>query len=157
MSTKQINIYAPCDGELIATNAIDDPVFAENMMGKTIGFIPEAQEIYNITEKGNLTNIFPTKHAYTINVDNVSILFHLGINTVSLKGEGFEVSAKENIVLDKNTHLVNVDWKTVLKKEGVLKTSAIIFIEDNLPSNAVLHIEKPQKVKKGQLIAKLTY
>ena len=84
------DIVAPADGKLVRMGDIPDPAFSSGSLGKCIGIIPESGSIYAPCS-GRVTGIAEAKHAITIETQNgESILVHVGIDTVSLGGKGFE-------------------------------------------------------------------
>ncbi|HDB1726282.1 TPA: PTS glucose transporter subunit IIA, partial [Staphylococcus aureus] len=88
---KDIAIYAPLTGEFVKIEDIPDPVFAQKMMGEGFGINPTEGEVVSPIA-GRVDNVFPTKHAIGLKADNgLELLVHIGLDTVQLDGEGFEV------------------------------------------------------------------
>ena len=91
-------IYAPISGKYIPMEEIPDGMFAQGMMGKTIGIIPEKGEVI-APVSGVVTVAAETKHAVGITTDNgAEILIHVGMDTVNLNGEGFKMRSNREIV-----------------------------------------------------------
>lgn len=87
---KKIQIGSPCQGEVIALNTVNDPTFAQEMIGKGIAVKPTDGKIYSPVN-GTVSMIFPTLHAVGLqSEEGVELLVHVGIDTVNLKGEGFK-------------------------------------------------------------------
>ncbi|KAF5275452.1 hypothetical protein FQR65_LT16670 [Abscondita terminalis] len=119
---KELEIFAPVDGTLIELSAIKDEVFAEGMMGDGFGIDPENGEFVSPVD-GELATVFPTGHAYGFQTKvGVEILMHIGLDTVSLKGEGFDVKVSQGEKVTVGTPLVNIDIATVSKKVPSMQT-----------------------------------
>lgn len=87
-------IQAPVQGQLVSLDQINDEVFASQQMGKTLAIYPIEEQIVS-PENGQVTALYPTHHAIGLKLDNgAEILLHIGINTVELKGRGFETFVK---------------------------------------------------------------
>ena len=87
---KKEQIVPLTNGELVNISQVPDEVFSSKMMGD--GFAMKTKDGIIVSPvEGTIVTVFPTKHAVTINsVDGREVLIHLGVDTVSLKGEGFE-------------------------------------------------------------------
>lgn len=112
------DIVALADGELIDVHTVSDPVFAEEMMGKSIAFRYTADTVVLCSPaNGTLSVLFPTGHAYGITTnEGVELLVHCGINTVNAKGDGFKVlSKKQGDRVDAGDPIVEVDFKKLAK------------------------------------------
>jgi len=89
---------------------------------------------------GKIGTVFPTKHAITINsVDGREILIHLGVDTVKLKGEGFEAFVKENQDVKAGDKLVKMDVDFIEKNA---KSSMPIVIFTNLEGTESVKIKE---------------
>ncbi len=87
-------IQAPVQGQLVSLDQINDEVFASQQMGKTLAIYPTEEQIVS-PGNGQVTALYPTHHAIGLKLDNgAEILLHIGINTVELKGRGFETFVK---------------------------------------------------------------
>ncbi|MFD1451147.1 MULTISPECIES: glucose-specific PTS transporter subunit IIBC [Oceanobacillus] len=89
------DIASPLNGRLISIIEVPDQLFAGRMMGD--GFAVEPSDGLVVSPvNGKVTNVFPTKHAIGLESETgKEILIHIGINTVNLKGEGFEIFVEE--------------------------------------------------------------
>lgn len=106
-----------------------DPVFAQKLLGD--GFIvePHNGSIYSPVN-GQVTTIFPTKHAIGITTSSGDeLLLHMGINTVEMKGDGFEIFIKENESVTQNTLLAEIDINKI--KERGYSSEIIVVITKN--------------------------
>ncbi|MGE7602487.1 PTS sugar transporter subunit IIA [Peribacillus sp. NPDC097675] len=84
-------IYAPINGEILSIEDVPDPVFNQKMMGEGVAIIPIDGNVASPID-GKVIQVAPTKHAIGIETDDgTEILIHIGLETVALKGEGFDV------------------------------------------------------------------
>lgn len=116
--------FAPVDGNFVLLNEVSDPVFSQKMMGEGFGIRPTSAEIYSPI-KGTITTIFQTKHAIGLTGKSGSeVLIHIGLDTVELAGEPFDVHVKEGQTVDEATLLVTADFEKVRAagKEDVVLT-----------------------------------
>ncbi|MBO0413439.1 PTS glucose transporter subunit IIA [Enterococcus hulanensis] len=105
--------FAPVDGNFVPLNEVSDPVFSQKMMGEGFGIKPTSAEIYSPI-KGTITTIFQTKHAIGLTGKSGSeVLIHIGLDTVELAGEPFDVHVKEGQTVDEATLLVIADFEKV--------------------------------------------
>jgi glucose-specific phosphotransferase system IIA component len=131
---KKATLHSPTTGMLIPLSQVSDPVFAEGMMGPGLAIEPTIAEIYAPVE-GTITTIFPTKHAIGVKAKNgKDILLHIGIDTVELNGEGFDIHVKEGDKVSPDTLLARIDHQ-LLKAKGKASTLMVLFPEEKeLPS-----------------------
>lgn len=89
---KETQLYTPAIGKIIPLSEVSDEVFSQAMVGPGFAVIPEgATAEFGSPVSGVIDMIFETKHAFGIKSDNgLEVLVHIGIDTVGLRGEGFE-------------------------------------------------------------------
>ena len=82
-------IQTPIVGDVVALTNVNDPVFSSGAMGQGIAVKPSEDVVYAPAD-AEVTIVFPTGHAYGLRTANgAEILIHVGIDTVSMNGEGF--------------------------------------------------------------------
>ena len=82
-------IQTPIVGDVVALSNVNDPVFSSGAMGQGIAVKPSQDVVYAPAD-AEVTIVFPTGHAYGLRTANgAEILIHVGIDTVSMNGEGF--------------------------------------------------------------------
>ena len=82
-------IQTPIVGDVVALSNVNDPVFSSGAMGQGIAVKPSQDVVYAPAD-AEVTIVFPTGHAYGLRTANgAEILIHVGIDTVSMDGEGF--------------------------------------------------------------------
>lgn len=122
------NIVAICNGEMIEPQKIEDKIFARETMGKTVGFIPNSNEIVSPCN-GILEVMFATGHAFAIRMkDGTGVLVHVGINTVDLNGKGFKVLVKQGSKVKAGQKILDIDLD-VIRKAGYNTTTMLIITE----------------------------
>lgn len=126
---KVLSIYAPLSGEIIDLTEVPDPVFAEKMMGDGFAIKPSDGLVLSPV-KGTVHNTFPTKHALgLVSEDGLEVLIHIGLDTVNLKGQGFEMLVTEGDLVDVGTPLLKVDLPYI---EANAKSSITPIVFTNL-------------------------
>ena len=136
-------ILSPTNGELLEITKVPDEVFSTKMMGD--GFaIKSTDGIIVSPVDGKVGVIFETKHAVIIeSKEGKEVLIHLGIDTVNLKGEGFEVFVNVGDEVKAGDKLVKMDLPFI---EANAKSSISPVIFTNLESNeSIKVIEGPVK------------
>lgn len=140
-------LASPVGGTPISLKKVNDPVFAQEMMGKGIAVIPEEGTIYAPAD-GVLTVVYDSKHAYGLKTANgAEVLIHIGIDTVGLKGEGFETTRKYGELVKKGDILGTVDLEK-LKQAGL--DSVVMMIITNTDAYAAVEAIDLPKVDGGQ-------
>jgi PTS system, glucose subfamily, IIA component len=113
---KKKGIFAPVAGTFVPITEVNDPVFAQKMMGDGVAVIPETDEIVSPVV-GTVKTIIEQKHALGIETANgQEILIHMGLDTVELAGEPFEILVQVGDKVDVGTPLAHMDRKMVEAK-----------------------------------------
>jgi len=116
LGKKDKNIYSPVQGRMIPLQDVPDKTFAEKLLGDGAAFYSDTNTIYAPC-KGEITMIAETKHAIGIMADNgAELLIHIGLETVSLKGEGFELLVREGERISPGKPMVRVNRKLMDEK-----------------------------------------
>ncbi len=124
------NVYkeliAPLSGQIIPLEEVSDPVFSDKVLGDGIAIIPNNGKIYSPVN-GTVTTVSSTLHAYGFSTeDGFDILVHVGLETVSLKGEGFKAYIKEGEIVKAGELIAEVDLELLNKKEISTTTPVLI-------------------------------
>jgi PTS system D-glucosamine-specific IIC component len=153
-SNEDEGFMAPLKGELKPITEVPDQVFAGKMMGDGFAIVPVEGTIVSPVS-GKIVNLFPTKHAIGILSDTGrEILIHVGIDTVNLKGQGFETLVSENDIVDQGQPLLKVDLDYI-KEHATSTITPVVFT--NLAEGEKVVIEKPGQVNLKQTgIIKIT-
>jgi glucose-specific phosphotransferase system IIA component len=137
-------IVSLTNGELLDITKVPDEVFSTKMMGD--GFAIKSNDGVIVSPvDGKIGVVFETKHAIIIeSTEGKEILIHLGIDTVNLKGEGFEVFVNVGDEVKAGDRLVKMDVEFI---EANAKSSISPVIFTNLESNeSIKVIEGPVSV-----------
>ena len=125
MKAQKLIIYAPVSGQTVALEQVPDPIFSQKMMGEGIAIVPENGEIVSPVD-GEITMVAPTKHAFGFKGKNgEEILVHVGLETVGLNGEGFDVKVKAGQKVKKGELVAVVDLD-LLKKKNINPITPVI-------------------------------
>lgn len=122
----KISIKSPVKGEAVPLSQVDDPTFAEEIMGKGIAIIPTEDEIFSPIN-GTVSLVFNTKHAIGLKTeDGAEVLIHIGLDTVKLNGEHFTTFVKSGDKVKFGDKLVEFDREAIKNKGYDIITPIII-------------------------------
>lgn len=140
---KEDLFISPIKGEIKPITEVPDAVFSGKMMGDGFAIVPAEGTVVSPVD-GKIVNMFPTKHAIGILSDSGrEILIHVGIDTVNLKGQGFEALVAENDRVEAGQPLLKVDLDYIEKNATSIITP-IVFT--NLQQGEGIKINKPGAV-----------
>lgn len=143
---KSIIIHSPMTGIAGGIETAPDEGFAQKMMGDGAVVEPKTNEVV-APANGEIAFVFPSKHAIGfVTEDGISMLLHVGIDTVNLEGEGFEVLVKDGDKVSAGTVLMKLDLDLLRKKAPSL-VSPIICTE--LEENQVIRVLNTGDIKAG--------
>ena len=124
------NIAAPVDGQVKDLGDVNDQVFSTKLMGDGAAIVPSDGTVYSPVD-GQVTVAYETKHAYGLkSKDGAEVLIHIGIDTVNLKGEGFESFVKQGQTVKAGDKLGTVDLAKV-KATGYDTTVMVVVTNTN--------------------------
>jgi len=123
-------IHSPFSGELLPLEEVPDPVFAQGIVGKGVAIKPSSGIAYAPVE-GVISAVVKGGHALAIkDEEGVEILIHIGIDTVNLKGEGFNCLVKEGQMVSKGEKLIEFDIGRI-EGAGLPIISPVVVITPN--------------------------
>lgn len=144
------NIYSPIKGRQVPLESVNDPVFAEMMMGDGVAIIPTTNEVYS-PATGFVSVVFPTKHAIGIEADNgARIIIHIGIETVNLNGKGFDIKINQGDRVEVGQYIGSINLDLIKKQYD---STTMIVIENS--SEFILNKDCDDMVSCGDVIMKL--
>ncbi len=150
----QQEFVAPANGELIPIDRVQDEVFSQKMMGEGFAVIPENGEIASPVA-GTIVSIFPTKHAIGIKTDDeIEVLLHMGIDTVDLGGEAFEIKVREGEKVKAGKIVATADLAKI-QASGKKTTMIVVFTNGDKIED--YHYDKTGLVSRGETIGKFDY
>ncbi len=137
----------PMEGDIVALADIPDPVFSSGSMGAGFAINPKVDATGKgqvvAPTSGTISVVFPTKHAICLTTDaGDEMILHIGIDTVNLKGEGFESLVKVGDKVSAGTPLLNVEWNNIQAKAPSIITP-IIFNSLNEGQQVAIENGKP--------------
>lgn len=123
---KKSVVVCPVNGEVLPITSSEDKVFAEKMMGDGFVVKPKSGEFFSPVN-GKVSTVFETKHAiaFTTN-DGFDVLVHIGMDTVKLNGEGYEVLVSAGDKVKTGQKIANVDLD-VIRKKGYLTDTPVVI------------------------------
>ena len=145
---KEEKIFSPVDGKLMPITEAPDQVFSQKIMGDGCCFELTNGEVVSPVD-GTITTIFDTKHAIGItSKKGTEMIIHVGMDTVSLGGEGFTAFVKNGDTIKVGDKLLEVDIEKIRYKVPSMVTPLVIT---NLEGKAV-NLAKEGDVRQGELI-----
>ncbi|HJA90137.1 MAG TPA: PTS system trehalose-specific EIIBC component [Candidatus Jeotgalibaca merdavium] len=121
--------YAPGEGTIIALESVKDPVFSTKIMGEGFALRPTTNQVFSPVN-GEILSIFETKHAIGIlTKTGAEILVHMGLDTVELKGEPFNVHVTVGQNVTPQTLLADMDLEKV--KATGRETDIVVVMTNN--------------------------
>ena len=142
-------LYAPIEGNVIPRDQIPDATFAGGVLGDGIGIEPAVGEV-TAPFDGEISSTTDTRHAVGITgPGDMELLIHVGVDTVNMNGDGFEMFVKEGDKVKKGQKLIKFDIEKI-KAAGYSPTTAVLVT--NSDDYSALKVEKTGPVKKGDRI-----
>ena len=127
-------ICAPVKGNVIALDAIPDATFAAGVLGDGVGIEPEEGIVVSPVD-GEISTVVDSKHAVGISgPKGMELLIHVGVDTVNMKGEGFECFVKEGEKVKAGQKLIAFDIDKI-RQAGYSATTAVLLTNSDDYSN----------------------
>lgn len=124
--TSPFEVQAPMSGKIIPLSEVNDAVFSSEMMGKGVAILPD-KGVVQAPFSGKVVTVTPTKHAIgLVSDDGIELLIHVGIDTVSLNGEFFDVLVKEGDEMKAGDHLLSFDIEGIQSNHLDVVTPIIV-------------------------------
>ena len=125
-TTRSAVVTAPFSGKLVPLSEVPDETFASGVLGEGIAIEP-SDGLFCSPVDGTVETIAETKHAIGFAADNdLEILVHVGLETVSLKGEGFEIFVKEGDKVKAGQPVAKVDLDLIRSRSLKTITSIVL-------------------------------
>lgn len=135
-----VRLTAPAGGRVVPLDEVPDPAFAQGMVGKGFAVVPEEEaSTFEVTAPadGHILQVFPTGHAFLLTTDEgLGVLVHIGLDTVELKGEGFEKLVQKGAAVTAGDPIIRVD-ATAVRKAGYDLTIPVV-VPDKKQVNQVI-------------------
>lgn len=141
------HLISPFDGITYDLADVPDEVFSKRLAGDGIAILPKSN-IVRAPCDGLLSLVFKTNHAFGITTDkNIDIIVHIGLDTVELKGEGFEALVEEGTFVKAGTPIIKYNKEFIESKKMSLLSPVLIT---NLDSISKIKVYTNIKVEAGK-------
>ncbi len=145
-------IYSPLKGEVKPLSQVDDPTFAEEILGKGIAVVPAEGKLYAPFD-GTVSSLVDSNHAIGLtDVNGAELLCHVGLETVRLQGKYYHVKVKEGDSIHKGDLLMEFDLDEI-RKDFDPVTPLVVTNSDDFAS--VQPEMTSGSVEVGQLLLRL--
>ena len=143
-------VVSPLAGQVKPLSQATDPVFSSGVMGQGVVIEPSQGELVSPVN-GTVTVLFPTKHAVGIvSEEGVEMLMHIGMDTVSLDGKGFEAHVEQGDKVVVGQQLISFDMDVIKKAGLVTETPVIITNQDDFQAD--VEGDLPRDIKRGDAL-----
>ena len=143
-------VVSPLAGQVKPLSQATDPVFSSGVMGQGIVIEPSQGELVSPVN-GTVTVLFPTKHAVGIvSEEGVEMLMHIGMDTVSLDGKGFEAHVAQGDKVVVGQQLISFDMDVIKEAGLVTETPVIITNQDDFQAD--VEGDLPRDIKRGDVL-----
>ena len=127
-SAEVTELKAFATGDVIALKEVNDGVFSAGTMGEGFAIIPENETVYAPADATVSLLMQESRHACGLKLANgAEILLHIGIDTVAMKGDGFEYLVKEGQKVSAGTPLIKFDKKKSVKQVMLIRSFASLL------------------------------
>lgn len=153
MTDGGLAVIAPCAGRLVPMADLPDPVFAAEMVGPGVAVDPEPHEATVVSPiAGKVVKLLP--HAFVVlGSSGVGVLVHLGINTVRLDGQGFDLLTTQGSTIEAGDPVVRWNPSTITGED--LSTMVIVVARDQ-PKGSIPAPEEGAVAATGDVLFTVT-
>ena len=145
IESKDTTIFAPLEGQVNDLTSVNDTTFSEEMLGKGCAILPSSGKVVAPFD-GIVSVVFPSKHAIgIISDDGVEVLIHIGLDTVKLNGQYFELHVKQGDRVLVGDELINFDIEKI--KEMGLDIITPVIITNTKKYHSINLINKNSNVE----------
>lgn len=143
-------VISPLAGQVKSLSQATDPVFSSGVMGQGVVIEPSQGELVSPVN-GTVTVLFPTKHAVGIvSEEGVEMLMHIGMDTVSLDGKGFEAHIEQGDKVVVGQKLITFDMEVIKGAGLITETPVIITNQDDFQADVEGNL--PRDIKRGDAL-----
>ena len=146
--TAKVPVKAVVDGKVIAIEDVKDGIFSEKVLGDGVGIIPTNETVLAPAEGEICTVMEASKHAIGVRTTNNSVfLIHVGIETVSMNGEGFEYLVKKGQHVKEGQPILKFD-KAKIEAKGL--NPVVVFVKTDEGNQTPVAFKTGINVKAGK-------
>ncbi|MFZ5827704.1 MAG: glucose PTS transporter subunit IIA [Bacillota bacterium] len=133
-----VTLVSPVTGRVVPLEQVDDPVFAGGMAGRGVAIEPAADDLVSPV-RGQVLTVFPGGHAIgLVTPEGLEILLHVGIDTVGLNGQGFEITVRSGDQVEPGTPLGRFDRQVIVASGRSAVTPLLVTNADQTKAITVL-------------------
>jgi sugar PTS system EIIA component len=144
-----MRVLAPISGRAVPLAEVPDEVFAEGMAGQGCAIVPEASGEAVAPVSGVLVKLFEGGHAFGIATDGgIEVIVHLGLDTIELRGRGFERIATEGYRVEAGQPIVRFDLEEIRAGDYDPVTPVLVTNDEDHPVTGV----RTGKIHAGELL-----
>ena len=145
-------LYAPITGEYVSLEKIPDPVFSSGVLGDGCGIIPHRGEVTSPVD-GKVMIVSDTKHSVSIEAhDGRQFLIHIGIDTVNMNGNGFDVLVKVGDDVKVGQNIMKCDLDKIIEA-GYQTTSAFLLV--NSSEYKEINFKIDEQINLGEIVGNI--
>ena len=123
---KSESVYSPVSGRIVSLDDVPDPVFAKRSVGDGFAVVPTDGSFRSPVD-GELVLVATTRHAFAVRTpEGAEILVHIGIDTVTLKGEGFTGHRQAGETVSRGDVIVSCDLDDMRSKVPSMITPVLL-------------------------------
>ena len=144
-----MRVLAPISGRAVPLAEVPDEVFAEGMAGQGCAIVPEASGEAVAPVSGVLVKLFEGGHAFGIATDGgIEMIVHLGLDTIELRGRGFERIATEGDRVEAGQPIVRFDLEEIRAGDYDPVTPVLVTNDEDHPVTGV----RTGEIQAGELL-----
>lgn len=145
-------LIAPVGGKIINIEEVDDDMFSSKALGDGVAIEPEGEIIVAPANCKVISASEKMKHALGLQLSNdMEILIHIGIDTVVMNGDGFELLIKEDAVVKEGTPLVRFNKEKILKNG--CKTTVLMIVTNPAKCGNLVYVREGTSSSEKELIS----
>lgn len=139
-----ITLVSPLDGTVVSLEKVPDPAFSQHLLGNGLAIYPTSETVFSPVD-ATITNINPARHALVLTSGNLEILIHVGLESVSLQGEGFTVFVEKGQQVKAGQKLLGFNLNLLTKKAA----SPLVLLVITSPENTPVTLLAEDHIKMG--------
>ncbi|MGG7215070.1 PTS sugar transporter subunit IIA [Clostridium nigeriense] len=145
-------LIAPVEGKIINIEEVEDEMFSSKALGDGVAIEPEGEIIMAPANCKVISASEKMKHAIGLQLFNdMEILIHIGINTVAMNGDGFELLIKEGAVVKEGTPLVRFNKEKILGNG--YKTTVLMIVTNLAECENLSYVREGTSCSEKELIS----
>lgn len=137
-------LVSPLDGTLVVLEKVPDPAFSQHLLGNGLAIFPTSETLFSPLD-ATVTNINPAKHALVLTSGKLEILIHVGLESVTLQGEGFELFVQKGQRVKAGQKLLGFNLNLLTKKAA----SPLVLLVITSPADTPVTLLAEEQVKTG--------